>query len=485
MTSPAPITKEVGFITSIQDYLLYLEGLPTVRVNDILICENGARALVTALEREKVEAVMLDSFRPKPGDALTLSSAGLRIPIWSKLLGRAITPTGDPLDGKPGLPPGGDPIDLDIIAGGIDTRRIITQQFITGISIIDTLLPIGKGQRELIIGEPRGGKSSFILECINHQKGKNIVCVYAGIGKPEVETQRFIKSMAETNSLENTVIVAASSNESAPLISITPHIAISIAEHFAKNSTDVLLILDDLSTHSKYLREMALLGGRIPGRESYPADIFYQHSHLVERAGSFNEKNGNASITLLPVVETDVESMTSFIPTNIMSMTDGHIFFSASLRAQGQYPAVEPDRSVTRVGHQTQGVLHKQLSDKLRTLLADFHELEKYGHFGSELSADTQLTINRGKILVEMLTQEPLQDIPIAVQIIFLGIIFTPFCLSHDAEFIKRYKTQLLKLISESAEFAPIREKIKDYDIPTLFKVLSDMTPLLEKSCQI
>ena len=318
-----------------------------------------------------------------------------------------------------------------------------------------------------------------------HQKGKNIVCVYAGIGKPEVETRRFIKSMQETNSLENAVIVAASSNESAPLISITPHIAISIAEYFAKGGTDVLLILDDLSTHSKYLREMALLSSRIPGRESYPADIFYQHSHLVERAGCFNEKNGNASITLLPLVETDLESMTSFIPTNIMSMTDGHIFFSASLRAQGQYPAVEPDRSVTRVGHQTQGVLHKQLSDKLRTLLADFHELEKYGHFGSELSADTQITINRGKILIEMLTQEPLQDIAIPVQIILLAIIFTPFCEAHDAEFIKRYKNVLLKLISESPEFAPVREKLKDYDIPTLFKVLSDMTPFLEKSCQI
>jgi F-type H+-transporting ATPase subunit alpha len=480
-----PASKEVGFITAIQDYLMYLEGLPSVSVNDILVCENGARALVTALEREKVEAVMLDRFRPKPGDSLSLLPGGLRMPIGDAMLGRAINPIGEALDDKPPLPPGGEKIDLDRVAGGIDTRRIITEQFATGISMIDTLLPIGKGQRELIIGEPRGGKSSFLLECINHQKNTDIICIYAGIGKPEVETRRFIKSMTETNSFEHLIVVAASSQESAPLIYITPHIALSIAEYFAMKGRDILLILDDLSVHAKYLREMSLLSGRIPGRESYPADIFYQHSHLVERAGSFNDRGGKGSITLLPTVETELENLTAFIPTNIMSMTDGHIFFSASLRAQGLYPAVEPERSVTRVGHQTQAILHKQLSDKLRTLLADFHELEKYGHFGSELSGGTQVTLNRGKVLVEMLTQEPLQNIPIPTQICLLGLIFTPFCEKHDAEFIHRFKPTILKLIEEAPEFKVVKDKLPTLKLEDLFAELSKLHDFLEGKCQI
>jgi len=339
-------TKEVGFVIQSQDYLLFLEGLPTTKLNDVIVDAQGHRAIITALEEEKIEAWMLDNFHSKPGDSFTVSPEGLRLALQYNLFGRTISPLGLPLDGKPGLPPGGVEIDLDLVAPGIDSRELITEQFYTGLIAVDTLLPIGKGQRELLYGEPRSGKTPFLLDIIIHQKVFNRICIYCAMGRSEIDIKRFAENLIQNGGSSYTVIIAASSSDSAPLIAIAPAMASSVAEHYRDQGKDVLLILDDLATHAKYMREISLLAGRIPGRESYPADIFYQHSHLVERAGNFSDKKGKGSITLLPVIETDLESFSSLIPTNVMSMTDGHLLFSASLRAQGQYPAIEIDRSI-------------------------------------------------------------------------------------------------------------------------------------------
>lgn len=475
---------EIGFLTASQDYLLYIEGLPSARVNDVIVSSSGNRALVTGLTSTRIEALMLDKLRPAPGEIFTLEEGGLRLPLGVALLGRTINPLGQPLDGKAGFPPSGKKTDLDAVAPGIAARKIIDMQLYTGITMVDTLLPLGKGQRELIFGEPRSGKSSFLLDIIINQKNKNTICIYTALGRSEVDVKRFTKRIGETGAQKYTTIIAATSSDSAPLIAIAPSVACAIAEHFVLGGWDVLLIFDDFGAHAKYLREIGLLSGRIPGRESYPADIFYAHSHLVERAGNFNETYGNASITLLPVIETDLENFTNLIPTNVMAMTDGHLLFSASLRAQGLYPAIDPDRSVTRVGHQTQKPLHKLLADKIRSLLADFHELERYGRFGSELTAQTQVILKQGTLATELLKQEAGQFIDPLVQILLLSLIFTAFFNNRDVEFVRAHKEKIIKTLSTHQYFSQIKVMVGKDDFAGLILFVNDGIRYLEEACQ-
>ncbi len=465
--------KEVGFVTSTQDYLVNIEGLPTTRVNDIIVTKNGGRGIVSALSKHTVEALMLDAERPKPGDSFEKSEAGLSIALNVNLFGRTINPLGVPLDGKGALPTAGVELDLDIVAPGIDGREIIRKQFYTGLLVVDTLLPIGRGQRELILCEPRSGKEAFFLDVIVSQKVKGVVCIYAAIGRSEVEVKRFAEDVEKEGAGEHTVIVAATSNESAPMITIAPQVASSLAEYYRDHGHDVLLILDDLATHAKYAREISLLAGRVPGRESYPADIFYQHSSQLERGGSFNDHFKTGAVTLLPVIEVNIENFTSLIPTNVMSITDGHLLFSAALRAQGIYPAIEPDRSVTRVGRQTQMFIHKQISDKTRSLIADFHELEKFAKFGSELSGETQKKIKRGKIIEEFLRQEPLTPIAPGVQIILLSLVFAGFFDKAEVDAVRTGKAKFINTIATTEPFKGLAEGIKDHKLEDLIETLT------------
>lgn len=475
---------EVAFVVKAQDYLLYLEGLPTAKIDDVIITRNGGRALITALNHGRIEALMLDRERPAPGDAFIRNEKGIQIPFESKLLGRAITPLGKPIDGKDTFPPKGEKIILDRIAGGIDTRRIISDQFYTGITMIDTLLPIGKGQRELVFGEARSGKSTLLQDIILNQKGKNVICIYVAIGISDIEVKRFINSLEQEGGLSYSIIIAATSSNAAPLIAIAPTVGFAMAEHFLTKGRDVLMILDDLGMHAKYMREIGLLSGRIPGRESYPADIFYAHSHLVERAGNFNQKFGNASITLLPVIETGLENFSNLIPTNVMSMTDGHLLFSSTLRSQGFYPPVDYERSVTRVGHQTQIPLRKIIAEKIRSLLSEYHELERFGRFGSELTAETQSKLRKGMIILELLRQEPMERIDPTTQILLLSLIFTKFFEEKDVEFVRRNKGKILEYLKNSPEFQLIGEQSLTSDFDTFLNNMNGYLEKLNSLCQ-
>jgi F-type H+/Na+-transporting ATPase subunit alpha len=478
--------KEVGYVVSTQDYIIFLEGLPSAKMYDVIVTKTGGRAMVNALEKDRVEALMLDPERPKPGDFFELSGEGLKLPLHINLFGRVVNPLGMPLDGKAGLPPGGQLIDLDATAPGIDGREAVTEQFYTGITVIDTLLPIGKGQRELIMAEPRSGKEELFLDIILSQKSLNRICIYTAIGRSELEIKRMAEDIQKIGASGYTIMVAAPSNESAPMIMIAPSIACALAEYHRDQGRHVLLILDDLSTHSKYAREISLLAGRIPGRESYPADIFYQHSSQVERAGNFNDHFAKGSITLLPVIETYVENFTSLIPTNVMSMTDGHILMTAGLRSQGIYPAIEVDRSVTRVGRQTQTFIHKVLSDRIRSLLAEYHELERYGRFGSELSSETQLKIKRGRFTEELLRQDTRISIMPEVQIVYLALVFAGFFDKRDIEFVRAQKRTVLKTIQENDVYKKLTTyaKEKEAKIDNLIVELSHNLKPLEDACQ-
>lgn len=475
--------NEVGFVISSTDYLVFLEGLPSARLNDVIINDQNQRAIITALEENKIEAWMLEGQSPKPGDSFTVSKHGLKLALQYDLYGRTINPIGIPLDGKPGLPPRGQEIDLDTVAPGVDSREIITKQFYTGLITVDTLLPIGIGQRELIYGAPRSGKTPFLLDIIIHQKEQKRICIYTAIGRSETDVREFSEILAKNGGDKYTIIIAATSSEAAPLIAIAPAVACTVAEYFRNQGRDVLLIFDDLASHSKYLREISLLAGRTPGRESYPADIFFQHSHLVERAGNFNSNCGKGAITLLPVIETDIENFTSLIPTNVMSMTDGHLLFSAQLRSQGQYPAIVIDRSVTRVGRQTQKFIHKVLSDRIRSLLAEYHELERYSRFGAELSGQTQLTIKRGKVTEELIRQDTLTFIHPQVQILLLTLVFTGFFDNKDITFVKSNKVTIIKELA-GENFNTLKQEIEKITLEDLIEKLKLKFNLLEEKCR-
>lgn len=479
---------EVGLVVETQDYLTYLQGLPSAKINDLVVSQEGTRGLVYGLDREKLEVLLLDQKRPKPGELFFLEPKGLSLQIGEELLGRAISSLGDPMDGRSKITGAGTRIEMDVKALGIEYREIISQQVETGVALVDTLLALGKGQRELIYGEPRSGKTSFILDAIVNQKDRDVVCIYAAIGKSEIDTKRFVKDIDKAGGRDYTVVIAATSTQPAPVIFITPTVAMAVADWFRERGRNVLVFLDDLGTHAKYLREMSLLAERTPGRESYPGDVFYQHAHILERAGNFNEKGGGGSVTLLPVIETDLENFTALIPTNLMASTDGHLLFSAKLRAEGRHPAIDVDRSVTRVGRQTQMLLHKLLADKIRRLLIDFEELRRFSRFGAEVSQETQLAIKKGYIMQELLRQEPLQKIDRFVQMQYLGLIFTAFYDEKEASFVKDNKAKILNTVQGAQEFRMMREELeKSHDqmeLDKFIKLLSEKQEVVEKACQ-
>lgn len=455
---------------------MHLEGLPSMRINDIIIGDTGTVAYITALWPGSVEAQVLSGVRPRPGDRYTLYPKGLTLPTHVSLFGRIINPIGKAVDGGSPFPPGGEQVDLDVVAPGIHQREHVNKQLYTGVIMIDTLIPIGKGQRELIFGEARSGKDLYLQDVVLNQKNRDVICIYCSIGKSDVEVRRLQDRFKRDGADKYTVIIAATSTESAPLIAISPLVACSLGEHFAKKGQTVLIIQDDLATHAKYLREIALLAGRIPGRESYPANIFNEHSQMVERAGNFLPDYGGGNITMLPVVETDLENMTNLISTNVMSMTDGHTLFLSALHAEGKYPAADPAKSVTRVGKQTQMFVHKVLADRTLALITEYTELERFSRFGSDLAAETQRTLKRGKIMQEMVTQPMSTYIEPETQIMYLGLVFAGYFDNRDVTELHQKKMQIVEKIRKSAKFQTLSGKLKDlkYD-----QLLAELTALL------
>lgn len=447
--------SEVGFATKVRGFLVTVDGLPHIKINDIVEAENGTKGWVTTLHENLVEVMMLGEIPVRPGQLFRLFGERLSISIGDFLLGRTINPLGVPIDGKvlaaKNTAKGkiNQVVELDQPASGIEKRNLITEQLKTGITLIDTLVPLGFGQRELVVGDARSGKSSFLIDLIANQRGKKVVGIYACIGKPITEVRNLIDTLRVSRALDYTIIVATSSTDIAPLIFLTPHTALTIAEHFQKQGFDVVVILDDLGNHAKIYREMSLLGNHNPGREFYPGDIFYQHAHLMERAGKFKDLG---SITLLPVIELNLTEFTTFIPTNLMAMTDGHLLFKSSLYNQGQRPAVDIGLSVSRVGRQTQDKMQNLIADKIKQVLSQASEFETLSHFSTELPYQTQLTLRRKEAILELLKQEPLTAVPETTQVLLLNLPFTEFWTHQDSDFIRKNKSNLITLFNQNTK---------------------------------
>jgi F-type H+-transporting ATPase subunit alpha len=474
---------EIGFVKSAKRYLLTLEGLPGVRVNDVIQSTEGGRAIVTALDRERVHAQMLDTAAIEPGDQFVPANTDALFSFGEHLFGRTITALGDPMDSAGSLGEATSGLQLDVAAPGIDSRERITDQFYTGITMVDTLLPIGKGQRQLIFGPIRSGKAEFVRQTIINQAETNTVCIYAAIGKPRTAVLSAAQRMFDAGADSYTVILAATSEDETPLITIAPSVAFLLAEHFMSNGNDVLLVLDDLGTHAKYLREAALLQGRLPGRESYPGDIFYQHAHLMERSGAFSDRG---ALTLFPMLETDIESYTDLIPTNLMASTDGHFSFLPEHHTAGVFPAISEEESVTRVGKNTQFLVQKQLSSKVLSLLTDYREQREYSRFGAQMSEDAKDTLRRGEIVREMIRQRT-EEAAIAtdVQVIYLGLVFTSFFGERDAAFVREWEATILKTIRENEQIRELRERMQqDMQLESFTEQLEGLVSVFEQACQ-
>jgi F-type H+/Na+-transporting ATPase subunit alpha len=405
--------SEVGTVLSIADGIARVHGLDNCQSLEMLELPHDVTGLALNLESDNVGVVLFGEWdKIEEGDTVKRSGKLLEIPVGEGLLGRIVDPLGNPLDGK------GD-VDIEgyrpaeFKAPGVVQRQPVIEPMLTGIKAIDAMTAIGRGQRELIIGDRQTGKSAVAIDTIINNKDSDLVCVYVAIGQRMSTVVQVAETLRENGALDNTIIVAASADEAAPIKYMAPYAGCAMAEHFLYNGKHALCIYDDLTKHAYAYRQMSLLLRRPPGREAYPGDVFYLHSRLLERAVKLNDDLGGGSLTALPIIETQAGDVSAYIPTNVISITDGQIFLEADLFRSGVRPAINVGISVSRVGGNAQPKPMKKVAGRLRIDLSQYRDLEAFAQFGSDLDAETQATLNRGERLVEALNQDELKPWPV------------------------------------------------------------------------
>ena len=405
---------DVGTVVQIGDGIARLHGLDKCMANELLEFEGGVYAMALSLEEDSISAVMLGSSENiKEGDTVRRTGRVVSVPVGEKLLGRVVNALGQPIDAK-GPIEAAEIRPVESPAYGIIERRSVYQPVQTGIKASDSMIPIGKGQRELIIGDKQTGKTAIAIDTIINQRDKDMICVYVAIGQKNSTVLRVVDSLKKSGAMDYTIVVAATASEPAPLQYIAPYAGVTMAEYFMQQGKDVLIIYDDLSKHAVAYRAMSLLIRRPPGREAYPGDIFYIHSRLLERAAKLSDELGGGSITALPIIETQAGDVSAYIPTNVISITDGQIFLETELFNAGIRPAVNPGISVSRVGGSAQIKAMKKVSGSLKLLYSQYRELQAFSQFGSDLDADTKARLANGERIVEVLKQP--QNSPISVE---------------------------------------------------------------------
>lgn len=417
-------TGELGVISEVVHSLVHVVGLPHAEPNELVLFETGEFGQITTLTASHLEVMVFSRNPIRVGTRVSRTGRYLEIPTGPELLSRTIDPFGSPLDAtKPFTKPQA-VRRVDIQPGGISTRKRITTPFHTGMALVDMMVPLGRGQRELVMGDRKTGKTYFLMQTILYQAKQGTLCIYAGIGKKKLEIKRLEEFFVREGISQNTIIVASSSHDPVGVIYMTPYTAMAIAEYFKDTGHDVLVIMDDLSTHAKFYREISLLGKRFPGRNSYPGDIFYTHARLLERAGNFKTQNGENSITCLPVVETTQGDLSGYIQTNLMSMTDGHIYFDIDLYVKGRRPAINTFVSVTRVGRQTQTELDRSVNRELNSFLTLYDKMQNFVHFGAELTTSVKETMRQGERVLDFFTVTSEQAIPHDLQLIMFSLLW-------------------------------------------------------------
>ncbi|OGH68721.1 MAG: F0F1 ATP synthase subunit alpha [Candidatus Magasanikbacteria bacterium RIFCSPHIGHO2_02_FULL_45_10] len=406
--------EEVGQVIEVGDGIARLHGLSQCRSSEMLEFPGGVFGVALNLEEETVGAIILGEYRHiKEGDTVKRTGRILSISVGDDLIGRVINPVGQTIDGGAALK-SKTFYPIEKIAPGVMTREPVSQPVQTGIKAIDAMIPVGRGQRELIIGDRQTGKTAVAIDTILNQKGQNMICIYVAIGQKESKVARLVTRLKEAGAMDYTVVVSASASDPAALLYVAPYAGVTAAEYFMDQGKDVLVVYDDLSKQAWAYREISLLLRRPPGREAYPGDVFYLHSRLLERACRRNKESGGGSITALPIIETQAGDVTAYIPTNVISITDGQIFLESDLFYRGIRPALNVGISVSRVGSAAQTKPMKKVAGKLKLSLAQFRELEAFAQFSSDLDADTKNQIELGQRMVEILKQP--QYSPMAVE---------------------------------------------------------------------
>lgn len=418
------LSGEYGVVKQVNHPIVFIEGLPKVKTHEVIMFDSGQRGEVFAINRGKIEARTFSHEPVKVGAKVTRTDKMLSVPVGRSLLGRTINPLGESLDPSEEFAPPKEFRDLEAKPIGIAGRQKITKHLQTGISLIDLMIPLGRGQRELIIGDRKTGKTSLIMTTIKKQVHEGVVAIYAAIAKKKSDIKKLQEFFTNEKIMDKVIIVATSSYDSPSLIHQTPYAAMSIAEYFRDLGINTLLVLDDLSTHAKFYRELSLLARRFPGRDSYPGDIFYTHSRLLERAGNFKHPTvREVSITCLPVIEIVEGDFTGYVATNVMGITDGHIYLDSNIYYQGQRPAVNIPLSVTRVGRQTLDKLTREVNKNLTAFLSRYDKLLNLSHFGQELTDDVKRDLKVGDLLYKFFSQPYQITIPLTVQLIILIMI--------------------------------------------------------------
>ncbi|MEA3078350.1 MAG: F-type H+/Na+-transporting ATPase subunit alpha [Actinomycetota bacterium] len=422
--SPELMSAQVGRVVEVGDGIARVSGLPGVSVNELLQFAGGVLGIALNLDEESIGAVILGEVDEiEEGSEVQATGRILSIPVGDGLLGRVVSPLGEPIDGK-GPIVGGIPRRVEIQAPGIVDRQPVKEPLQTGIKVIDANTPVGRGQRELIIGDRKTGKTSVAVDTIINQRGLGVKCIYVGIGQKASTVAEIVNVLREAGALDYTVVVNAPASDPSPFKWLAPYAGCAIGQHWMENGEHALIVYDDLSKQADAYRQMSLLLRRPPGREAYPGDVFYLHSRLLERAAKLSDAMGAGSLTALPIIETKAGDISAYIPTNVISITDGQIFLDLDLFNSGVRPAMNVGTSVSRVGGSAQTKAMKAVSGGLKLDLANFRELESFAAFGAELDKASQALIDRGRRLVELLKQPNGHPMPVAEQVvsIFAGV---------------------------------------------------------------
>ena len=473
---------EVGQVLSIGDGIARIYGLDNVQAGEMVLFGDGTKGMALNLEDDNVGVVLFGSdSNIKEGDIVKRTNAIVDVPVGKELLGRVVDALGNPIDGKGNIS-SETRSRIEVKAPGIIPRKSVSEPMQTGLKAIDSLIPIGRGQRELIIGDRQTGKTAIAIDTIINQKtinesndeSKKLYCIYVGIGQKRSSIAQTVKTLEDTGAMEYTTVVAATASEAAPLQFLAPYTGCSMGEYFRDNGMHALIIYDDLSKQAVAYRQMSLLLRRPPGREAFPGDVFYLHSRLLERAAKMNDENGGGSLTALPIIETQANDVSAFIPTNVISITDGQIFLETELFNQGIMPAVNVGLSVSRVGSAAQTKAMKKVAGSIKLELAQYREMAAFAQFGSDLDVSTQKLLNRGSKLTELLKQNQYSPMAIAEQVVSIFSGVNGYLDDLDLNKISDFVKDLFELIKSS--HSDIIEKVNtsgDLDEDTASKLQS------------
>ena len=457
---------EVGTVIQVADGIARIHGLEKAMQGELLEFPHGVRGMVLNLEEDNVGVALLgDATNIEEGDIVKTTGTVVEVPVGDEMIGRVVNALGQPIDGK-------GPISsrkfrkIERVASGVIDRKSVDTPLQTGIKAIDSMVPIGRGQRELIIGDRQTGKTAIAIDTIINQKGQNVKCIYVAIGQKASTVANIVKTLEENGAMDYTTVVASTSSELAPLQYIAPYSGCAIGEEWMENGEDVLIIYDDLSKHATAYRTLSLLLRRPPGREAYPGDVFYLHSRLLERAARLSDELGGGSLTALPIIETQAGDVSAYIPTNVISITDGQIYLETEMFNAGFRPAVNAGLSVSRVGGSAQIKAMKKIAAPIRVELAQFRELASFAQFGSELDADTKEKLAQGERIREVLKQPQYAPVPVEYQVIILYAATRKHLLDIPTEKVLEFEEALFEYIK--TKYPEIPESIKET------RVLSD-----------